>query len=1168
MTLEKFNQSKLQNKFCKLANLRNESDVEQFFVIRLLNDLGYEDERIETKTTIHEEAIGKGRRKKSYKPDYIVYLDKERKKPSLIIDAKHPNEDAEEGIADSQLYASVLRRKLSEPKPQQYCVGTNGLRFVVKHYDSDQPKHSLAFSDFIDGNPKYETLKKTLTPEALRESATPTNTFQLEKPEIRDILGIFEAAHNTIWKTEKRSPTSAFYEFAKIMFVKLNEDKKLRKNGMLRQRIDAGEPIPQEDVIFSTHWIEHEERTDPNPIDSILFKNLREFLEAEIVGRRKKRIFDEAEKIELEPSTIKEVVKLLEHYDLYGIDEDLNGKLFETFLNATMRGKELGQFFTPRSVVDFMTKLADLQIEKRKESIPKILDGCCGTAGFLIEAMADLSEKVGRNKSLTNEEQEELLEYIRNECLWGCDAGKSPPIARIARINMFLHGDGGSKIYFADSLDKELKIETGIDKELRRDREELRKAILDKKLLFGVVLTNPPFAMTYQVQNPKEKRILEQYALAYEEVDRVRHLKPSLRSSIMFLERYYELLEPHGKLLTIIDESILNTDTNKPIRDWLKEKFIIKAVISLPKNTFVNAESGVKTSVLYLIKKQSKSEKQPSTFMAISGNVGHNDSGRATPLDNDLPSILETFREFERGNIQPRPVVQETEFDGGTPVQSALDASKASLITNSPVYAFCTNLTDSRRLDCEFNHPRHLLLENEMTRLSKNAGLKLQKIGELAKTEGWQIRRGKSSRVYVSEGIPIIKIVNITNEGLNWNKDFVALPFYEENPDQHLRKDDVILCCTGFGSVGKVDILNDDWKCMTVPENVFIRTGDPVKSLYLLYFLRSRFGQTQIEKLTSGGTGQLHFYPDDLANLDFLMPTDTAKQEMIVKRLEEKEQQAIERLAVARELETKFESAVLDGLNVKFGKLQLFNTFPVVGEALDNRTARLDVEYFDPRYEEAIAILKELRKRAGIKVSRLGKLLGDSKHCLTGGETPKGAIYPLEGIYFIRVQNVKKGRLDLAEAKFIERRIHEGKLRRSKLKPDDVLLTITGYTYGQSAVVPRELTEANINQHVVRIEVNRSQIDPYYLSCFLNSELCKRQMDRAVTGGTRPALDYDAIKSLLIAYPSSLPAQEAIAGHCLRFLDDAIKKREESRQLRKAAYVEFERMLEDNTPLT
>ncbi|OAV66849.1 Type I restriction-modification system methyltransferase subunit [Bacteroidales bacterium Barb6XT] len=76
-----------------------------------------------------------------------------------------------------------------------------------------------------------------------------------------------------------------------------------------------------------------------------------ESLNKEVRNKKKKILFDETEKIDLKAFTIKGVVEKLEHYDLYGIDKDLNGRLFETFLNATMRGADLGQYFTPRSIV-------------------------------------------------------------------------------------------------------------------------------------------------------------------------------------------------------------------------------------------------------------------------------------------------------------------------------------------------------------------------------------------------------------------------------------------------------------------------------------------------------------------------------------------------------------------------------------------------------------------------------------------------------------------------------------------------------------------------------------------------------------------------------------------------------------------------------------------------
>jgi type I restriction enzyme S subunit len=90
-----------------------------------------------------------------------------------------------------------------------------------------------------------------------------------------------------------------------------------------------------------------------------------------------------------------------------------------------------------------------------------------------------------------------------------------------------------------------------------------------------------------------------------------------------------------------------------------------------------------------------------------------------------------------------------------------------------------------------------------------------------------------------------------------------------------------------------------------------------------------------------------------------------------------------------------------------------------------------------------------------------------------------------------------------------------------------VILTITG-TYGIAAVVPSGFGPANINQHSVKLEVSE-EILPNYLIVFLNSYLCRPQFDRAVTGSSRLALDYPAIRNLRILYPSDKNVQQGLA---------------------------------------
>lgn len=631
----------ITNKYCNIGSLRNESDVEQFFLMPLLKDLGYDDTHIVTKMFIQAEQIEKGRKKKLYSPDYVVYRDKRHNDPIIIIDAKNPKENVESGVEDAELYAFMLRKSMKRrDKPKPYCVGCNGISFVVKEYESSEVKFELTFKDFVDGNPEFEQLREVLSYDKIQFSSVKKPSekqFVFEKPQVSELEGIFRACHNKIWKKEKIKPAEAFYEFSKLFFLKLYNDREIHR------KISEKQPISDEDYFFSENYIAiQNKRRIENPF-SVLFDNLKKELEKEIKENKKKRIFEPDEKIELKPSTIIEVVKLLEHFDLHGIDEDLNGRMFESFLNATVRGKDLGQFFTPRSVVKFMVKMADISVDK--EHVDTVLDGLCGSGGFLIESMAQMFEKVNEKKSLTDEDKKELKQTIVSDSIWGTDANKN--MSRVARMNMYLHGDGSNRVYWVpDFLDKELQIEKGIDPDFFDEATEFKNFLKGGKK-FKIALTNPPFSMKYNEKEEDERRVLIQYDIAYvdgkDKSDKIR----SLKSNVISLERYYDLLEPHGKLITVIDESVLNAGSEKPFREFIRSHFIIKAVISLPKNTFVKAETGVKTSILYLVKKINSDEQQPHIFMAVSENVGHTDSGKPCPEKSDLNSILTEFRKFE-----------------------------------------------------------------------------------------------------------------------------------------------------------------------------------------------------------------------------------------------------------------------------------------------------------------------------------------------------------------------------------------------------------------------------------------------------------------------------------------------------------------------------------------
>jgi type I restriction enzyme M protein len=240
------------NKFCRSTDLTNEASVESFFVLRLLQDLGYEDCEIKTKQAIQELRIPRGRRREPYKPDFILQC---ARKPRWLIDAKSPNERIEDYTYQCAGYSLLINRKFKD-RPLRFYMLTNGLLTRVYPWDQEEAILSLRFADFVDGNSKYQTLRRLLGAEAARagwpsESPQPSRHL-LARPTMDAVKKAFLRCHRIIWKSEKMSPQAAFVEFAKLLFVKLWEDRRLRDDPVLLEKISKGEPLPADAVRFAT----------------------------------------------------------------------------------------------------------------------------------------------------------------------------------------------------------------------------------------------------------------------------------------------------------------------------------------------------------------------------------------------------------------------------------------------------------------------------------------------------------------------------------------------------------------------------------------------------------------------------------------------------------------------------------------------------------------------------------------------------------------------------------------------------------------------------------------------------------------------------------------------------------------------------------------------------
>ena len=99
------------------------------------------------------------------------------------------------------------------------------------------------------------------------------------------------------------------------------------------------------------------------------------------------QIFDPDERVNLKPATVREILRLLERYNLSDTSNDIKGIAFERFLGRTFRG-EIGQFFTPRTIVEFTVQV----VEPKEGDV--ICDPASGSGGFLIRFFEIVREQI------------------------------------------------------------------------------------------------------------------------------------------------------------------------------------------------------------------------------------------------------------------------------------------------------------------------------------------------------------------------------------------------------------------------------------------------------------------------------------------------------------------------------------------------------------------------------------------------------------------------------------------------------------------------------------------------------------------------------------------------------------------------------------------------------
>ena len=548
-----------------------EEQIRASYYVELIERYQYPETRIDLEVTVP-------RRIPSDFADIVVFDDDEQKIPYIVVECKKDKiSEAEFSQAIEQAFGNChsLFGDLCG-----VVAGNTRRFFEVKNHNSLERTQNI-IADFPIG---YGTVQ-----EWRYKKGDPN--WELLVVERTELIRALEKCHDTLWQGGRLTPTDAFDELAKLLFIKIQDEKKARRDGETY------------DFQIKTH-----ERP-------------------ESVAKRIKALYQQAqardaevftEDIEIDDSQLFSVVNHLQGINLNETDLDVKGVAFERFLGNFFKG-EIGQYFTPRELVEFMVKMVVPQHEER------VLDPACGSGGFLLHALDYIRAQASEFYELDTPKHYTHWHDFAEKRLFGIEVNES--IARVAKMNMIIHDDGHGNVIGNDALEN---FDT-----LDRQRRGFEKETFD------LILTNPPFgAVVKKVESP----YLDDYELGTGNA--------SQKTEILFLERCFDFLKPGtGKLAIILPDGILTNSSLQYVRDYIEGRFQILAVVSLPQTAFSHYGAGVKTSILLLRK---FSDEEYSQYQANINRVKAANEAVYTPLIKVL--------EDERKSV----------ITGGCPAQVAL----------------------------------------------------------------------------------------------------------------------------------------------------------------------------------------------------------------------------------------------------------------------------------------------------------------------------------------------------------------------------------------------------------------------------------------------------------------------------------------------------------------
>ena len=327
------------------------------------------------------------------------------------------------------------------------------------------------------------------------------------------------------------------------------------------------------------------------------YKDLLNHLGENCTGRVREIYQGSATNIE-EPKNLEKIIKNIDALDWYSAKEEGLGNLYEGLLekNANEKKSGAGQYFTPRVLIDVMTRLMKPQPGERCN------DPACGTFGFMIAA----STYVRQNTDDFYDLDADTAEFERKEAFTGCELVHDTH--RLALMNAMLHDIEG-QIFLGDTL-------SNFGQQMRG---------------YDLVLTNPPFG----TKKGGERATREDFTF------------PTSNKQLNFLQHIYRSLKADGKAraAVVLPDNVLFADGDgEKIRCDLMDKCNLHTILRLPTGIFY--AQGVKTNVLFFTRGiNDKGNTKEVWFYDLRTNMPS--FGKTTPLKKEHFADFEAAYEAE-----------------------------------------------------------------------------------------------------------------------------------------------------------------------------------------------------------------------------------------------------------------------------------------------------------------------------------------------------------------------------------------------------------------------------------------------------------------------------------------------------------------------------------------